>query len=67
MDAELSYAEGGGEFVRIPAVLGLLRDRGYEGLDWRDFRSHHSLATLSARLRSTPAATFVLNASLVHE
>ena len=67
MNPRLSYAEGGGEFVRIPAVLGLLRDRGYEGLDWRDFRSQHSLATLSARLRSTPAPTFVLSASLMHE
>jgi hypothetical protein len=59
MDAERSYVEGGGEFVRIPAVIRLLRDRGYEGLDWRDFRSHRSLATLSARLTSTSAATFV--------
>lgn len=58
-DAWLSYAECGGRFFRIPAVLRRLRGLGYEGLNRNDLQMACSLTILAGRLEPTqgrPAA-----------
>lgn len=52
-DARLSYAECGGRFFRIPAVLRRLRSLGYEGLIRNDLQLPCSLSVLSGRLGPT--------------
>ncbi len=52
-DARLSYAECGGRFFRIPAVLQRLSGLGYKGLNRNDLQSPCSLSALAGRLRST--------------
>lgn len=53
IDPRLSYVEAGGRFVRIPAVLSLLKNREYEGLGWHDLHLPCSLSVLATRLRSS--------------
>nr|WP_277605553.1 condensation domain-containing protein [Glycomyces sp. L485] len=50
MDPGLSYAETGGRFYRIPAVLRELKRIGYAGLDWHDLQQPCSLATLATKI-----------------
>ncbi|WP_168801544.1 condensation domain-containing protein [Glycomyces buryatensis] len=50
VDAQLSYAECGGRFFRIPAVLRRLRGLGYEGLNRNDLQMPCSLTILAGRL-----------------
>lgn len=54
MDAGCSYAENGGAFHRIPAVLRLMEELGYEGLNLHDLQIPCSLAVLSTRISAAP-------------
>jgi hypothetical protein len=56
-DAQLSYAECGGRFFRIPAVLRQLRGLGFEGLNRNDLQLPCSLSVLAGRLGSAQGRT----------
>jgi hypothetical protein len=45
-----SYAEAGGEFLRIPAMLDGIERAGYGGISWRDFVGFASMRTLAGKL-----------------
>lgn len=50
-DLSCSYAELGGDFLRVPAMILGLAEAGYTGLSYQDFLGMATLAQLASRLR----------------
>ncbi|MEO3756360.1 condensation domain-containing protein [Streptomyces sp. B6B3] len=51
VDMSATYAELGGDFLKIPAILRYLTELGYAGLHWRDCAGLAPLRSLAANLR----------------